>query len=171
MTSDGENDDNRSPPTQTSTVRQRPPGVPPAPPGTGAAAGGGGPIAYRMGLLRAHLNAARAIYGQAIAGRMADVIVVIADVEDARTQPFTRDTLFDNGFQQPVKPVRAAGGAIAILPATRARAKEALRGLSDDAAETVETRREGWSLVVVAGGGGFTFTLVPLCPEDSGRGM
>lgn len=145
MTSDGENDDDRSPPTQTSTVRQWPPGAPPAPPDTGAAAGGGGPIAYRMGPLRAHPDAARAIYGQAIAGRMTDAIVVIADVEDARTQPFTREILFDIGFQQPVKPVRAAGGAIAILPATRARAKGALRGLSEAAAETVETRREGWS--------------------------
>lgn len=170
MMSDPEDGDDSSPPTQTSTVRQRPPRRPPAPPGTGAAGpSGSGPIAYRAGLLRAHLGTARTIYCQAAAGRVADAIVVIADVEDARTASFAREILFDNGLRQSPRAVRAAGGAIVILPATRARAKEALRRLSEEAADTVETRREGWYLVVIAGGGGFTFTLDRLALGESGR--
>src|SRR5437764_13186285 len=98
MMSEPEDDESRSPPTQTSTVRQRPPRMPPAPPGTGAAGtGGGGPIAYRAGLLRAHSDAARTIYCHAAAGGAQDVIVVIADVEDVKTRPFTREILFDSG--------------------------------------------------------------------------
>src|SRR5437868_13144827 len=109
MMTDPEDGDDSSPPTQTSTVRQRPPRLPPAPPGTAAAgSGGSGPIAYRAGLLRAHLGTARTIYCRAAAGRVEDAIVVIADVEDARSQTFIEEILFDNGLRRSPRPVRAA---------------------------------------------------------------